>query len=177
MQAVASTFLASRAALADGLVCCAQSESDSDCPSRQRCSASRHASLPQHTKRLRGRHGGKAQRAHALFWPMAELPSAPLAEAEELVLESSFPRGLASAECFEARAPGAYLRARPATCFQLHLLLYAVSLPVLSDAFTGGGLFMGALAKLWRCYGVRELCWRLCGLPLCSSMAASRRLH
>ena len=122
MHAIASTVLACCAAVADGLVCAgAQSESDSDCPSRQRCSASRHASLPQHTKRMRGRHGGKAQRAHALFWPMAELPSAPLAQAEELVLESSFPRGLASAECFEARAPGAYLRTHfychePATC-------------------------------------------------------------
>ena len=95
-------------------MCCAQSESDSDCPSRQRCSAARRASLPQRGKRPRGGHSGKSQRMHALYWPMADLPGAPLAEAEELVMESSFPRGLASAECFEARAPGAYLRTRTA---------------------------------------------------------------
>lgn len=145
-------------------MCCAQSESDSDCPSRQRCSASRHASLPLHTKRLRGRHGGKAQRAHALFWPMAELPSAPLAEAEELVLESSFPRGLASAECFEARAPGAYLRTRsyriPLALCLLNASTAVCCLPPVLRPF-----------HWWR-FVEDFVC-----VPARSSMAASTRLH
>ena len=87
---------------------------------------------------------------------MAELPSAPLAEAEELVLESSFPRGLASAECFEARAPVAYLR----PLFHLPSInrlqsavsvMFVLLLPL-------AAYFAGALNKLWLCCSVRNCC-------------------
>jgi len=76
---------------------CAQSESDSDAPSRQRFSGARRGSLQHAAKRSRSR-------AAAAWWA-GDAPAGPLAQAaEELVMESSLSRGLASAECFEVRA-------------------------------------------------------------------------
>ncbi len=76
---------------------CAQSESDSDAPSRQRFGGARRGSLQHAPKRARSR-------AAAAWWS-GDAPAGPLAQAaEELVMESSLSRGLASAECFEVRA-------------------------------------------------------------------------
>lgn len=51
--------------------------------------------MPQRAKRSRSRT------AAGMWWAADTSEPAPLAQAEELVFESSFPRGLASAECFE----------------------------------------------------------------------------